>query len=71
MKFLIRIYEILEVKQPYILYLLRKRFPLRKPAPLVPLWVEGMPFSTWREMMEERPRPGLAGLLAGEEAVNL
>ncbi|MDX9816541.1 MAG: hypothetical protein RBT06_06350 [Smithellaceae bacterium] len=65
---MIRIIELIEYKQPYILRYLRKFYPVRRPAPLVPLWVEGLPFSMWREMMEERPKNGIGGLLAGEEA---
>jgi hypothetical protein len=63
---MIRIYEYLEHNQPYILHLLRKLYPVRKPAPLASVWVEGLPFSMWREMMEERPKSGIGGLLTGE-----
>jgi hypothetical protein len=28
-----------------------------------------MPFAAWKAIMEERPKPGLGGLLEGEKAV--
>jgi len=56
MKFLIRIYEVLEANQPYVLRLLRKLYPIGRPAAPVPGRVEDMPFSAWRAMQQERPK---------------
>lgn len=64
---LIRIYEYIEAKQPYVLYLLCKQYHIRKPAPLVAVWVDGVPFASWQAIMAERPLPGRAGLLPGED----
>ena len=70
---MIRIYDYVAYKQPEILDLLRKRYPLRRPAPLTAVWVDGVPFEQWRALMQEAPKSGIGGLLPGEKAevVNL
>lgn len=70
---MIRVYDYIAFRQPDILALLCSRYPLRRPAPLVNVWVEGVPFEMWQRLMTEKPKPGRSGLLQGEtkEAVNL
>jgi len=69
----IKVGEYVEWRQPFVWRALGRKYPLRRPVPLVAVWVEGLPFELWRALMQERPRPGLAGLLPGEKAevVNL
>ncbi len=74
---MIRIYDFLLFKQPGIIKRIKDLFSIRKPrlikAERIPvrLFISEGPFDFYRAVMQEKPRPGLAGLLAGEEAVNL
>jgi len=53
---MIRIYELIAHSQPDTFKLLCSRYPLRKPAPLVTVWVEGVPFESWKRTMEQWSR---------------
>ena len=70
---MIRIYDYVKHNQPATFDLLCERFPVRKPATMVSVWVDDMPFEMWRRLMTEKPRSGVGGLLPGEtkEAVGL
>lgn len=69
---MIRIYDLLSYKQPHILQLLKQLVGFRKPRELkaekvhIRTWGNDGPFEWWRSVMEEKPRPGKAGLLPGE-----
>jgi len=60
---MIRIYEYLEFCQPWVLATIEQQFGWnRKLARL------SLPFSVWKRVMEEPPRPGRAGVLSEEAA---
>jgi len=60
------IYDILLYNQPAVLQALSLRYPIRRPAALVSLYINGIPLVQWRQIMQERPMPGKGGLLEGE-----
>ena len=70
---MIKIYDYLAFRQPEIAVLIKRLFQIRKPRALkaekvrIRLWVNEEPVEWWREIMQEPPLPGRAGLLPGED----
>jgi hypothetical protein len=68
---MVRICDYLTYRQPVIFQLIKHLFKVRKPRMLkqkvnVKVWFEDCEFDFYKEIMEERPKPGRAGIMPEE-----